>query len=216
MAASSSDRVKKFRAKKCDTPEGHAEVKAKNRLYKARSRRKNDIKRLTTEIMNLHNNGVHHPVQHPWVRDEVMGYRAHLLKRRIGIACGRELTQDEQQELHMDVLKYHIKLMKKTCNKGGEKKKELHRGAIVHSDMMGVGLAAEITSSSLPMAAVAVKDPIEMTHSDWVEATLTGDLLNGLAAQVKDPFEGTRIECVEATHDDLLNVLCALGNEKYY
>lgn len=225
VAISNTDRSKKFRAKKRGTPEGCQDIKAKNRLYKARSRRKKQIKRLTYELTSMKNDL--HPVHHQqWVESEALGYTACLLVRRE--TEERELTQDEQKKMDIDVLKRQIKEMKKI--KSGEKV-ELHHSEGVNGCRSEIenkkekklfannnGLNDEIISS-LRMKAT-MNETFEVKQSGCVEVydAITNGVILGAelilslqvsAVEIRDPFDAAD-ECYDSTDDDLFDNFDAL------
>lgn len=115
MKDSSAHRVAKHRARKRSTPEGCEEVKAKNREYKARSRRKKEIKSLTDARSIKRDNLC--PEQKEYVDEKVLKYKTLEVEKKMEQKCDDNqasgLTLDEEQEMDVDVLKYEVELMKK-------------------------------------------------------------------------------------------------------
>eukprot|EP00584_Thalassiosira_punctigera_P000819 CAMPEP_0172533732 /NCGR_PEP_ID=MMETSP1067-20121228/6331_1 /TAXON_ID=265564 ORGANISM="Thalassiosira punctigera, Strain Tpunct2005C2" /NCGR_SAMPLE_ID=MMETSP1067 /ASSEMBLY_ACC=CAM_ASM_000444 /LENGTH=134 /DNA_ID=CAMNT_0013318407 /DNA_START=203 /DNA_END=604 /DNA_ORIENTATION=+ len=109
MGTHVSERVKKHRAEKKRTVEGLAEIRAHNRVYAKRSRAKREIKRLTDEkssmkdVLDLH--------EQSDLDNRTEQYKAQLLdgkKRKY-----EELSEDEQREVDVKVLRHEILAMKR-------------------------------------------------------------------------------------------------------
>jgi len=188
MPVPTSERVKKFRAKKLQTQQGRNDMKAKNRLYKARSRRKSDIRRLADQVVAM-KAGLG-PAQVRWIDGEAVAHRVRLLRK--ASAEGRKLTKDDELEVDVDVMRRQVEMLKAI-----ERQKVLD-DHITEGDLPKLD---DQVSSATPLSDAGVRDPFEVTSSES-----PGE---GTPTKSYEAVGGDSV--VEATRDDLMNVLCALG-----
>lgn len=107
MGISVTERVKKYRAKKRSTEKGREAMRALNRIYKARSRLKKRVKRLSDE-RDILKTALHiHEVQA--VVDSIIEFQNHIEDANEGKS---PLNEDEQLVVKAEILKYEIKAMK--------------------------------------------------------------------------------------------------------
>ena len=113
MGASSNDRVKKFREKKKSTTKGINEVKAKNREYAARCRAKKEITRLEAEKeeFQMHSDSALLVA----IDRKVLTYKLNLCDWKA--ISDVSINEDEKRKMDIKVLRYEVKLMRKTSQK---------------------------------------------------------------------------------------------------
>mmetsp|Transcript_21112 Transcript_21112/g.50958 ORF Transcript_21112/g.50958 Transcript_21112/m.50958 type:complete len:129 (+) Transcript_21112:364-750(+) len=113
MGASSNDRVKKFREKKKRTTNGINEVKAKNREYAARCRAKKEITRLEAEKeeFQMHSDSALLVA----IDRKVLTYKLNLCDWNA--ISDVSMNEDEKRKVDIKVLRYEVKLMRKTSQK---------------------------------------------------------------------------------------------------
>jgi len=107
MGVSVNDRVRKCRAKKTSTQKGQEEMKAINRVYADRCRRKKAIKSLLEEKASLIK--ALDPNQQHDVQIKAREFKARLLHKK----KDNELDGDKKAKIDLKVLKYETKVMKR-------------------------------------------------------------------------------------------------------
>ncbi|KAL7541861.1 hypothetical protein ACHAWF_007035 [Thalassiosira exigua] len=161
MVKSVKDRVRKYRATKAATLQGMEEIRATNRMYSARRRRKLQLKRLQQEKANVGKALCHTRTQE--VEAKALSYKALQMQKKMD-SKRANLTEDEQREVDIAVLKYELREMKTNKAKIG-KREHLHQ------------VAPQVVTSDADMEAV-----MPMTDGELVQVST---LLTGLFGHVE-------------------------------
>lgn len=107
MGASTNDRVRKHRDKVKSTDKGIEDLRAKNRVYAARSRAKKEIKRLTEEKTKAR-------VVLDFVEQQEVDHKVQAFKETVKIKSKYfDLGEDEQRKLDVKFLRYELKVVRK-------------------------------------------------------------------------------------------------------
>jgi len=183
MVTHVNDRVKKFRALKKSTRQGAEQIRAANRLYAERCRRKRSVKRLTQEKqekMRLLN-----AAEQREINGMAAVYRSRILLTE---HPNCKLSEDEQRNVDIKVLKYEGKIMKSREN-GRNMTKAANESHLVELLIEPVvPLNDEITNLLMQMP---IMEPIE--PADTIPfGSLSDDLWGSVCDMFQNdsPFQG--------------------------